>query len=423
MPNTQSKEIRVAFEDILEGFQDALVLSSAVSIYKTDPKSIERSNNRIWRPMPYVSQSFAGTDMTANFKDSVQLSVPANINIARSSPWVLSAAELRDELVSGQLGKSAKQKIASDINLSVLAVASNQGTLVVKRPSAAAGFADVAQSDAMMNEIGVQQEGRQHAFSSRDYNGMADNLAQRTLYPKGRSEDAYSRAYVGNIASFDTYKLDYAQRLLARAGVTVTVNGANQFYVPRSTSTASTFETDNVDNRYQNINITVASGTVRVGDAFVFAGVNSCHLITKLDTGQPKTYRVIGIVSGGGGTGTITISPPIISGQGATDAELAYKNCTATPASGAAITFQNTADANINPFWLKDAIEILPGRYEVPTDAGAEVMRGSTDQGIELVMTKQFDINTWRTKFRIDALYGVVNKQPEMTGIMLFAQP
>jgi len=109
-------------------------------------------------------------------------------------------------------------------------------------------------------------------------------------------------------------------------------------------------------------------------------------------------------------------------GGGSTDAELQYKNCTATPANGAAITFLNTVDANVNPFWQKDALEILPASYAVPSDAGAAVMRASTDQGIEVVMQKQYDINTMRTKFRMDVLYGVVNKQPEMSGIMLFSQ-
>jgi len=49
-------------------------------------------------------------------------------------------------------------------------------------------------------------------------------------------------------------------------------------------------------------------------------------------------------------------------------------------------------------------------------------MRGATDQGIELVMTKQYDINTMKTKYRVDTLFGVVNKQPEMSGIILFSQ-
>jgi hypothetical protein len=38
-------------------------------------------------------------------------------------------------------------------------------------------------------------------------------------------------------------------------------------------------------------------------------------------------------------------------------------------------------------------------------------------------MTKFYDINTMKTKFRIDTLFGVVNKQPEMSGIIMFGQP
>ena len=166
-------------------------------------------------------------------------------------------------------------------------------------------------------------------------------------------------------------------RLTAAAGVTVTVNGANQYYTPKAVSVATTGETANVDNRFQNIAITVSSGTVKVGDAFTIASVNACHHITKADTGQLKTFRITGIVTGAGGTGTVQISPPIISAQGLTDAELAYQNVTATPANSAAITWLNTSAGYMNPFWQKDALELIPGHYAVPEDAGTAVMRAS----------------------------------------------
>ena len=421
MANAFSKEERVAFEDILEGFNDSLVMSRNVSIYSTNDTDMERSADSLWRPQPYIAQSFNGTDQTANFKDYIQLSVPSSLGFSKSVPWTLTAKELRDALQEKRLGDAAKQKLASDINVAIMNVASGQGTLVIKRTTAATGFDDVALMDTIMNEQGVQPFDRFAAFSSRDYNGMAGNLAARQTM-QGKPVTAYEKAYVGLISGFETFKLDYANRLLAAAGVTVTVNGANQYYTPKAVSVASTGETANVDNRYQNLAITVTSGTVRIGDCFTLAGVNAVHHITKGDTGQLKTFRVTGIVSGAGGTGTVQISPPIISGAGGTDAELEYQNVTATPASGAAITFLNTVTAAINPFWQKDALEILPGRYEVPTDAGTAVMRAKTDQGIELVFQKFYDINTMRTKYRLDTLFGVVNKQPQMSGIILFSQ-
>ena len=129
-----------------------------------------------------------------------------------------------------------------------------------------------------------------------------------------------------------------------------------------------------------------------------------------------------GLGSGAGGSGVVQISPPIISATGGTDAEVAYKNVTAAPANGAAIVFLNTATAGLNFFWQKDAIELLPGRIAIPDGAGVDLMRATTDSGIEVVMQKWYDINTSKVKYRWDTLFGTVNKQPEMSGVILFNQ-
>ncbi len=421
MANAFSKEERVAFENILEGFNDALVLSSLVSKYSTNGTQMERSSDTIWRPMPYIAQSFDGSDATNNFVDSTQLAVPATIGYQKHSTALMTAKELRDSLQENRLGQAAAQKLASDINVAVLAVASNQGTMVVSRADAASGYEDIAEADAMMNEVGVMMTDRNFALSSRDYNGMAADLAARQTMNTMPTE-AYRRSYVGEVAGFQTFKMDYAQRLAAAAGVSVSVNGDDQYHTPAATSTASTGEVSNVDNRTQSLAITVTSGTVRVGDCFTIAGVNSVHHITKQDTGQLKTFRVVGIVSGAGGSGVVTISPAIVSGEGGTDAELQYQNVSATPADDAVITFLNVTLASINPFWHKDSIELMPASLAIPSDAGAAIMRATTDQGVELVMQKQFDINTQKTKYRWDTLFGVVMTQPEMAGIMLFGQ-
>lgn len=421
MANDFSKEERVAFEQMLEGFQDALVLSRNVSVYNTDMTMMERTSDVIWRPQPYIAQSFDGTDQTANFQQMTQLSVPATIGYKKSSPWIMSATELRDALQEGRLGNAAKQKLASDVNVAVMTVAALQGTLVVKRTTAAAGFDDVAQCEAIMNEQGIAPFDRYLALSTRDYNGMASNLASRSTM-QGKPVTAYEKAYVGTVASFETYKLDYANRLAAAgggAGLTMsTLDAGANYYTPKATRTATTGETSNVDNRYQTITISSTTG-VAAGDCFTVAALNAVHHITKGDTGQLKTFRVISVDS----ATTMTISPPMITAQGGTDAELQYQNCVInTKAANSAIVFLNTVAAYANPFWHKDAFELLPGRYAVPADSGAAVMRASTDQGIELVFQKQYDINTMKTKFRLDSMFGVVCTQPEMAGLMLFSQ-
>lgn len=421
MSNQFNKEERVAFDDVLEKFEDYLVLSRNVSKYNTDQVMMERTGDIIWRPQPYIAQSHDGTDATANFDQATQLAVPATIGYQKHSTALLTATELRDLLQEGRLGEAAVQKLSSDINVAVMNVAAQQGTLVVKRSTAASGFDDMAQCEAIMNEQGVQAFDRYAALSTRDYNGMASNLAGRQTMT-GKPTTAYEKAFVGQVASFETYKMDYANRLAAAAGgagITMsTLDGGGNYYVPKATSTAATGERSNVDNRYQTI--TVSSTTnVAAGDCFTVAALDAVHHITKGDTNQLKTFRVISVPS----ATTLVISPPMITNQVPDDASTQYQNCVINTKSGtSALVFLNTVAAAVNPFWQKDAIELLPGRYAVPSNAGVAVMRATTGQGIEVVMQKFYDINTMLTKFRWDIRFGVCMKQPEMAGIMLFSQ-
>jgi hypothetical protein len=418
MANSFSKQETVAFEKVFEKFEDALVISNLFSKYIIPNVLAERSGNTVWRPMPYIAQSFTGIDQSANFaRNYTQLSVPTTLGYSHSVPLTLSATELRDMLQEERLGEAALQRLASDINVDCSNLAALTGTIFVKRAAAASGFDDVAAIDTKLNNLGVPMSERRLVLSSADYNGMASNLAARTLGQSAKSLNAYEMAKVGMVASFDTYKLDYAYRLTAAAGSGITLNAANQYYTPKATSTAATGETSNVDNRYQSITVN-STTSVKAGDAFTILGVNEVHHITKLDTGSLKTFRVISVTN----STTMVISPPIISAGGGTDPELQYKNVTATPTSTAAITFLNTVSGPVNPFWQADAFEIVPGQYMPPPDVGMATMKATTTNGVTVLMTRQGAIGDLSTKYRWDVFFGLVNKQPEMTGAEMFSQ-
>ena len=423
MANAFSKEEIVAFENILEGFNDALILSKNINIYNTNGVTMERARDTMWRPQPYIAQSFTrtiGSSIASSVSTMTQLSVPSTLGFSPCSAWEMNALELRDALQEDRLGAAAKQKLASDINLSVMDLAAAQGTLVVDVATAAGDYDDIALCDSIMNEQGVMAEDRYLALSSRDYNGMAGNLAIATRsFTGNKSANAYERSYVGPVAGFETYKLDYANRCNANSATrTIATNGAQVRYVPKATVT-NVGGVLNVDNRYQTVTVSSTTG-ILAGDAFTITGIEAVHHITKRSTGQLKTFRVIEIVDGT----SMVISPPIIGANSSpTDAELQYKNVELVAAASAApLNFLNVAASNINPFWRKDSIELLPGRYAVPDGAGVDVMRASTDQGIELVMTKKFDPLTFQTLYTLDTLYGVVMTNPEMAGILLFNQ-
>lgn len=418
--NSFGKEEIIMQEAVLEAFEDAQVLSKIFKKHNTDQSMMERTGDVIWRPMAYISASYDGTDATANFKLSTELLVPATIGYEKHATITLSDLELRNAIQEKRLGVSKVQKLASDINVAATTAAVMQGTCFVKRTAAASGFDDVAQIDSLFNEQGIMHGDRYLGLSSRDYNNMASNLAGRATMT-GKPTTAYEKAYVGTVCGFETYKLDYADRLTAAGGAGLTVNTTNaagNYHTPVSHRTASTGERGNVDNRYQTITIS-STTNVAAGDAFTIAGCYAVHHVTKGSTGQLKTFRVISVPS----STTLVISPPIISNQVASDAGEQYQNCImSSKSASAAIVFLNTVTANANPFWHGDAFEILPGRYATPSNAGSMVSRATTESGIEIVTEKFHDMKTKQNLYRWDIRFGIVCLQPEMAGIIMFSQ-
>jgi hypothetical protein len=440
MPNAFSKEEKVAFDQLLEGFNDALVMSRNVSIYnynQTDaarttamPSSVSPNYGTVWRPQPYIMTSVTSTPGVAiTISDKTQLTVPASITNLKTSAWGMTSVELRDALQEGRLAQGANQKLASDINVALMQAATGLGSLVVTTGTPAGSFDDIALCDTLMNETGVPGDMRYLSLSSRSYNGLAGNVVgtTRSFGQSNRSDKAFERAFVGMVSSFDTYKQDYALRLTGNttavgAATIDTTGGTGTIanYVPKATDT-SVAGILNVDNRFQTV--AVSNGALfNVGDAFTIEGIEAVHLITKQPTGQPKTFRV---VSKPGGN-NIVITPPIMSasGAGTTEAEKQYKNCERAGVGLAAadITFLNTTTADLNCFWHKSAIELLPGRLAIPENAGVAVMRASTDQGLEVVMQKQFNLLSSLTEYRVDVLFGTAVLNTEMVGVLLFDQ-
>jgi hypothetical protein len=420
MANGLLREERVMFDNVLEGFDDQLVIAKAAETYRPlDDASMQRVGDKIWIPAPNIAASYDGFDQSANFGDFTDLAVPVSIGYHKSSNGKMSAKDLRDPLALKRYGDAAKQKLSSDINYALYLTAALQGSVFVKR-GAPTGFDDIAQADAGLTEIGVPVDNRKMFLSPRNYNAMAGNLAKPQTSGLRETMTAYERALISNdIAGFETFKNDQSIRLAAASGGVTTVNGANQYYVPKATDTAATGQTENVDNRYSTLAVTAATyANIKAGDAFTIAGVNSVHLVTKQDTGQPQTFRVIGKPA----AGVILVAPAIVSNQGGSKAEKEYQNVTATPANGAAITWLNTTTAELNPFFVKSNLLLLPGSFSVEEGAGWLSMRAMTEMGVAITYVRQGEINDLSLKFRWDIDFGAALTNPQMGGAIAFNQ-
>lgn len=420
MPSSFTKQEQVMFDKLIEGFDDALVIAKGAELYNgPEAQDASRARDKFWIPAPMIGSSFDGFDQTANFAGVVQTNVPVSIGIHKSSPKTLTAKERRNQFAMDQWGKSAKQKLVSDVNKALFDTAALYGGIFSKRTGAATGFDDVADIDAHMTEIGIGLDDRMAFYSPRVMNAMAGNLASRSEDSK-RSSTAYERALINSdVAGIAVYKNDMSVRLAAAGGGATTVNGANQRTVPAATTVSATGEEENKDNRYTDLVITAANyANIKVGDAFTIAGVNSIHLITKADTGQLKTFRVVGKPA----ANTIRVYPAIIDAAEGSIGSKEYANVSATPANGAAITWLNTTTADINPFFKKESLLLLPGSFTVDPDDGWEVMRATTDLGIGITYTRQGNINDLTVKARFDIDFGTALTNPELAGAQMFGQ-
>jgi hypothetical protein len=340
----------------------------------------------------------------------------------KSTNFTLDALENRDPLRAQRRIEANMMKLASDVNVSIMNTITNQAAQTVKVTTAAGDFDDIALCQTRFDQIGVPYEERHLGLGPQAAAGLSSYL-QGSERPFGNAttDDALKNMKVPFMAGFYAHKLNYVKQLTAAAGggaLTIdTQAAATNYYVPSAITSTTGDEFVNTDNRRQTITVSSTTNVV-AGDRFTIDGIFEVHRETKLSTGQLKTFVVIEVVN----ATTLVISSPIISNQGGSAAEAQYQNCVVTESATASITFLNTVGGAANLFWHRDSVALLPGNISVDNDAGMGVARYTTANGIEIVMTKQGQIDDLKAKYRMDAFYGTVNLDPDMNGVLLFSQ-
>lgn len=422
--NSFTKEEKVLFAEQVLALEDALSAAGLIRLRRMNPTDLARGGDTVWIPRPYIMTSYDGLDQSGNFEGKTQLSIPLRVNRLKSVPFNLDGLELRDALQERRLFDGALEKLASDINLSVIDTLSLNSSLSVMRTGAASGFDDLAACSVMLDQNGVPSDKRVAMINPADYVNMASDLSKASRSLIGDiSTKALRQAFVGELAGINTYRMQYTKRRAAAAGsgsitINTTAAGGNT-YIPRSTeSTGDGIQ--NIDSRRQTV--TLSSNTsVAAGDRFTIDDVYNVHPITKESTGVLKTFVVISVVSGS--STDVVISPPLISGLDGGEASAQYQNCyVATAASNSDIDWLNVDAAPENYFFHEDAISLSPSLIAFPEDAGWVKMTATTKNGLQVSMLKQGDAKTGKVFYRSDVRWGVNAENPEAMGVMLFNQ-
>jgi len=421
MANEFNREEVILFEQVLMQFDTDNTIAKQAARFQQPGNEMQRRGDRVWRPSPQIAVTVDGLNIESKIGSITQMSVPADLDIIANVPWQLDAREMRDPLYRDRKAKAASQALSARINREMAFKIRDQGSLTIPVAGALTGYNDISLADALMMENDVVGD-KTMVLNPRDYNVMAGNLAQgvngsRTLMP--RSDQALSTTFLGEIANFTTHKTAFGPTLTAANTGVAYVIDTTQRFVPRSQVTSGTGEI-NQDNRFMNLKIKTGNFVLKPGDKFTIAGVNADSHINKEDTGQLKTFTVVTTVPDATGAQTIVIAPPIIVGDGTSDAEDDYSNVTAPAANDAAIVFLNVATVQTNPFFINNSIEVFGGRLSFDEDmAGVAVMRQMTDTGIEIIFAKQGDVKTAKSTYRLTIFFGVTNLNPEMNGVLI----
>lgn len=415
MANAFSKEEIVFFNEVLQGFNPNNITARQVTKFMAPSMQFERAGLTIHRPVPYISRTTTGLTIAA--VDRTQLTVPSTLNSTTNIinvPFKLNAVELNDPSQRDKIVQSALIALSAAADSIIATKVAQEGTLFVPITGAIDQYGDISAAEIQQSIRDVPiMEPRTLIMNPTDYNSVAGDLANRDAPPTGVSLTAFERSRIPTVATFDSFKANFQPTITVAAG-TATVTGV-QRYVPVATDANG----NNVDNRSMTLTISDSSSMV-AGDAFTITGLNALGLIHKNDTGVLQRFRIISVDTGT----TITISPPIIVGDGTSQAEDDYANVSDPTAGGESLLFLNTATAQSNIFFVNKAVEIIHGQLsDIDLNgAGVSTMVESTDSGIQILFAKGAEVTTLETTYRLTMWMDATVLIRDMCGVVVANQ-
>lgn len=407
------KEVVVAFEELIDGFDSDNIVARQTTVRRTPGNTQFRTAFREWVPVPMISVTTSGIDQTSNLSNEItELAVPHDTDIIENVAFQMDSKQLNDPSELRKKFDSCKQALSAKVNRDVAAQVNLYGSQHIKKGSALDGYADIAAMEARLIEQDIPQTAdKTLVLNASDYSTMAGNLAERANMTGSKPIGAWERSFLGEVAGFDTFRTSFTPNLQAAQGSSNTVDGA-QSYIPLP-STIVNGNPINEDNRTMTLVLNSTTG-IAPGDKFTIQFVNAVSLINKEDTGELRTFTVISNDS----ATDLTIAPPVIVVDGSTLEEKEYANVTTEAGDLAEIDFLNTAAVKTNLFWVNDAVSLNAGSLAVDESnfGGLNVMRGRTDSGIELIIANSGILGTLVGQWRLTAFYGVTIRDPLMCG-------
>ena len=386
-------------------------------VYRDHERRFGKVGDTISLELPYRTKSAEGPVL--QIQPMVDQKTPFRINRHRHFGVEFTQKDRRLSLqnFSDRYLRSGIVQIANEIDRSICMTLKNAFFSSGIPGTTPGNFLAFASSGAFQTAIAVPNDGRRRAVLNPITCAVLADQMKNLNSEKGLNK-IVPMGYKGEV--YD-YSLHETQNLPTHTvgnyvGSTPQINGAGQ--------TGSTLVTDGW----------AAGQTVMLaGDVFK---VDSCYAV------NPQNYENSGylqcfvsqtdVVADGAGNATIQLAPAINDGtltttneEGQTVSLRAYQNVTAAPADNATIQIVGESDTTYQQNYLfhREAIGFAMIDFELPETAVIKKRVRDPQSGMSMTMTGSYDINNFKSIYRIDGLWGAHMIYPELAMRMWGASP
>lgn len=416
---TTGKIAEVMYEQTKETYEHQMQLLGLVDFHSPDPGTMQNSGNIIWYPVQQHAPIIEGWDLTGEETGIIEETYPIGLGTPKNDFVQQRADDLRDIRFWERRGKQSGMQQATELNKTIANAITNQGSLFY-RSNATSGYDFVAEGQAILNERQGMMESRKYILNDRDTLKFGKDLAARQTL-QGKPDNTWMTGQIGNnIAGFDLFTASFLPNLVGGTNPATTVTG-NQSFKPEAGAVTSTGIVTNVDYRLAEI-VVAASGSYNVGDKVNISNagtpVQSIGLADKVPSGQAMTFTIVGKPDA---THIQVYPKPIALDDAAlTNVEAAYSNINTQILNGATVDRLNIdANAKVNLFWDKGAVEVIGGN--IPAELfqqydGMKVISDTMSNGQDLYMVYDGDIATMNFRYRLFTWYGITVCNPSQCG-------
>jgi len=260
-------------------------------------------------------------------------------------------------------------------------------------------YSDLTKGPERLDIMAVPNDKRVGLLPPSDAWAMLGSLSGLTAQTK-EATDALTRAKLPMLGDIDWYSTQNAASVTTGTRTGGAVDGASQ---------NSTYDSVKDGSWVQGLSVKTlgASKTVVAGEVFTIAGVYAVNPRSKVSTGILQQFTVIdNVTAAGGGTASLTISPPIITSG-------AFQNVDSVPADSAAIVWMGDATATntdattygFGTIFRPEAIALVSAKLIMPFTGEADYST-DPDTGLTVRYWRSSDSTNDTHMHRFDILYG-----------------